>query len=298
VSTPRPVAAPEQEEFMPKCPTFLSAIVLSTVLSTSAFADAAPDADTVVARVNGNEITLGHMIMARAILPEQYQQVPADVLYNAILDQLIQQTALVQSREGDIPRAVEISLENERRSLLAADAIEATMSGIGSEEEIRAAYDAKYSDGTGGTEFNASHILVESEEEAQTIKAELENGADFAETAKAKSTGPSGPNGGELGWFSDGQMVGEFQDAVNQLEVGEVSDPVQTQFGWHVIVLNEMRDKAAPKFEEVEQQLLAELRQNAVEDRIEELTSKAEIERPVVEGLDPAMIMQTDLLGD
>lgn len=283
---------------MPKRPTFLSALVLGAVLSTSALADSAPDADTVVARVNGEEITLGHVIMARAVLPEQYQQVPADVLYNAIVDQLIQQTALVQSREGDIPRDVEISLENERRSLLAADAIESTMSGIGSEDDIRAAYDARYSDGTGGAEFNASHILVETEEAARAIKDELDNGADFAETAKAKSTGPSGPNGGELGWFSDGQMVSEFQDAVNLLAPGQVSEPVQTQFGWHVILLNDKRDKAAPKLEEVEQEILVELRQNAVEDRIEELTGKAEIERPVIDGFDPAIILQTDLLGN
>lgn len=277
-------------------PNFLPALLLGTVISTAAMAESEPGADTVVARVNGDEITVGHMIMARAVLPEQYQQVPADVLYKAILDQLIQQTALVQSREGDVPRAVEISLENERRSMLAADAIESTMISVGSEEEIRAAYDAKYSEGTGGEEFNASHILVETEEEAQTIKAELDNGADFAETAKTKSTGPSGPNGGELGWFSDGQMVGEFQAAVNTLEPGQVSEPVQTQFGWHVIILNDKRDKEAPTFEQVEQELLAELRQNAVEDRIEELTSKAEIDRPVIEGLDPSIILQNDLL--
>lgn len=277
-------------------PNFLPALLLGTVISTAAMAESEPGADTVVARVNGDEITVGHMIMARAVLPEQYQQVPADVLYKAILDQLIQQTALVQSREGDVPRAVEISLENERRSMLAADAIESTMISVGSEEEIRAAYDAKYSEGTGGEEFNASHILVETEEEAQAIKAELDNGADFAETAKTKSTGPSGPNGGELGWFSDGQMVGEFQAAVNTLEPGQVSEPVQTQFGWHVIILNDKRDKEAPTFEQVEQELLAELRQNAVEDRIEELTSKAEIDRPVIEGLDPSIILQNDLL--
>ena len=104
---------------MPKRLTILAALALSTVLSTAALADSAPDADTVVATVNGEDITIGHMIIARATLPEQYQQVPADVLYNAILDQLIQQTALVQSRKGDVPRVVELSLENERRSMLA-----------------------------------------------------------------------------------------------------------------------------------------------------------------------------------
>lgn len=283
---------------MPKHLTFLPAMALSAMLSTTAMADSAPNADTVVASVNGEEITLGHVIMAGATLPEQYQQVPADVLYNAILDQLIQQTALVQSREGDVPAVVEISLDNERRSLLAADAIETAMAGIGSDDDVRAAYEAKYSEGDGEVEFNASHILVEAKEDADAIKAELDEGADFAETAKAKSTGPSGPSGGELGWFSDGQMVPEFQEAVNTLETGQVSDPVQTQFGWHVIILNDKRDKEAPELEAVAEELLAELRQNAIEDRIEELTSKAKIERPVVEGLKPEMIKDLGLIGN
>lgn len=283
---------------MPKHLTFLPALVLSAILSTGAMADSAPDAATVVASVNGEEITLGHVIMAGASLPEEYQQVPADVLYNAILDQLIQQTALVQSREGEVPAVVEISLDNERRSLLAADAIESAMAEVGSEDEIRAAYDAKYADGKGEVEFNASHILVETQEAADAIKAELDEGADFAEIAKAKSTGPSGPSGGELGWFSDGQMVPEFQEAVNTLQSGQVSDPVQTQFGWHVIILNDKRDKEAPELEAVAAQLLGELRQNALEDKIEELTSKASIERPVVEGLKPEMIKDLGLIGN
>lgn len=283
---------------MPKHLTFLPVLALSAVMTTTAMADSGPDADTVVASVNGEEITLGHVIMAGATLPEQYQQAPADVLYNAILDQLIQQTALVQSRETDVPAVVEISLDNERRSLLAADAIETALAGIGNEEEIRAAYDAKYSEGEGEVEFNASHILVETKEDADAIKAELDEGADFAETAKTKSTGPSGPNGGELGWFSDGQMVPEFQEAVNTLETGQVSDPVQTQFGWHLIVLNDKRDKAAPELEAVADELLAEMRQNAIEDKIEELTSKAKIERPVVDGLKPEMIKNLGLIGN
>lgn len=283
---------------MPKRLTFLSALTLSAVLSASAWADSAPDADTVVATVNGEEITLGHLIMAGATLPEQYQQVPVDVLYNAILDQLIQQTALVQSRDGEVPRVVEISLENERRSLLAAAAIESTMAGVGSEDEIRAAYDARYADGHGETEYNASHILVESKEEADAIKSSLDEGADFSETAKEKSTGPSGPNGGALDWFIDGQMVPEFQEAVNSLAPGQVSEPVQTQFGWHVIKLNDKRSKEAPELEAVASELQAELRRNALEDRIEELTGKATIERPVVEGLKPEMIKDMSLIGN
>lgn len=276
--------------------TFLSALAVSAALALPAAAEDAPDADTVVARVNGEAITLGHLIIARATLPQQYQQIPSEVLFDLILDQLIQQNALKQAREGDVPRHVELSLENERRSLLAADAIETIMAGAASEEDIKAAYDAKYGDGFGGDEFNASHILVETEEEAQAIKEELDGGADFAALAREKSTGPSGPNGGELGWFGLGRMVPEFETAVLALEPGQISDPVQTQFGWHVIALNDKRKEKAPELDEVREELANELRQQAVEARVQELVDAAEIDRPEIEGLDPALLENLDLV--
>jgi peptidyl-prolyl cis-trans isomerase C len=197
-----------------------------------------------------------------------------------------------------MPEQVRISLENERRSLLAADAIEKVMSDVGSDDEIKAAYEAKYADGFGETEYNASHILVETEEEAQAIKAELDGGADFSDTAKAKSTGPSGPNGGNLGWFSDGAMVAEFQSAVNSLSAGQISEPVQTQFGWHVIILNESRKKSAPELDTVRDELLQKLRQDALEARIEDLTRTANIERPVIEDLNPEILLELGLVGN
>ncbi|SFT95994.1 peptidylprolyl isomerase [Sedimentitalea nanhaiensis] len=283
---------------MPKHLTFLSVVALSAALGLPVFAADAPTADTVVARINDQEITIGHMIVARATLPQQYQQMPADMLYNAILEQLIQQSALVQSRTGDVPQQVTIALENERRSLLAADAIETFMQGVGSEEEIRAAYEAKYADGFGETEYDASHILVETQEEAAAIKADLDGGADFAETAKIKSTGPSGPNGGALGWFGEGAMVPEFQEAVVALQPGQISDPVQTKFGWHIIKLNDSRNKAAPEFADVRDELLAKLRQDAVESQIEDLTRKATVERPTIDGLQPDILQNFELLGN
>ncbi|MEC7258377.1 MAG: peptidylprolyl isomerase, partial [Pseudomonadota bacterium] len=183
-----------------------------------------------------------------------------------------------------------------RRSLIAAAEIENIMADAVTDADIKAAYDAKYADGFGGDEFNASHILVESEEEAKAIKGELDNGADFATVAKEKSTGPSGPNGGELGWFGMGAMVPEFETAVVALEPETVSDPVQTQFGWHVIRLNEKRKSEAPALAEVEGQLGEELRKQAVQDRIELLTREATIERPEVEGLSPEIINNLDLI--
>jgi len=281
---------------MPKGLTFLPSLALLALLALPVAA--APDADTVVARVNGEEITLGHMIVARATLPQEYQQLPTDVLYAAILDQLIQQVALQQSRTDDVPDLIRLQIENEKRSLLAADAIEGVMAGAGAEADIQAAYDAKYADGFGGDEFHAAHILVETEEEAKAIKADLDAGADFAESAKEKSTGPSGPGGGDLGWFALGAMVPEFETAVLTLGSGEVSDPVQTQFGWHVIILNEKRKSAAPELDAVREELTTKLRQDAVEARIEELTAAATVERPEVEGLTHDLIQNLDLIGN
>jgi len=279
---------------MLKSLTFLPSLAMLVVLALPASAQ--PDADTVVASVNGKEITLGHMIVARAALPQQYQQLEPEVLYNALLDQLIQQTALEQSLKDKTPRRVSLQIENEMRSLMAAEVIEEVMGGAGGDEAVKAAYDAKYVGGNGVDEFSAAHILVETEEEAKAIKADLDKGADFAKTAMLKSTGPSGPGGGDLGWFGLGAMVPEFEAAIITLEPGQVSDPVKTQFGWHVILLNEKRQSAAPELEAVRQELETGLRQSAVEARIEELTAAATIERPEVEGLTPDMIQNLDLL--
>ena len=258
--------------------------------------EAAPDAslDTVVATVNGTEITLGHMLMVRGGLPEQYRQLPDNVLYEGILDQLIQQEVLAQSDMAEETERVTLALDNERRALVASEAVNAMSADLVAEEDVQAAYDAQYAEGGEGEEYNAAHILVESEEEAQEIVSELEGGADFATLAQERSTGPSGPNGGSLGWFSAGQMVAPFEEAVAELEAGEISDPVQTQFGWHVIKLNETRQKEAPSLEEVRPQIEQELQSQAVQARIQELVEAAEVEK--TEGANPAALSRTDLL--
>lgn len=283
---------------MPKGLTFLSAIAVAVALGLPAAAVAAPDADTVVARVNGDEITLGHMIVAYETLPEQYRQAPADVLFEAIREQLIQQSALEQARTGDIPKVVELALENERRSLLAADVLETVMMNAASDADIQAAYDKQFGDGEGGEEYNAAHILVETKEAAEMIKTRLDEGADFATLAKEESTGPTGANGGDLGWFQDGAMVPEFEEAVAGMEPGEISEPVQSQFGWHIIKLNEKRKAEAPELDEVRDDIANNLRREAVELKIEELTADATVERPEIEDLDPEILTDGELIGD
>lgn len=254
------------------------------------------DADTVVATVNGTEITIGHMLIARATLPQQFQQLPDEVLFPGILDQLVQQTVLQQSFDGELARRVQIQIENETRSLVAGEVIEGILQAALTDEAIQEIYNRDYADAAPGEEYNASHILLETEEAALAVKAEVDGGADFAAVAREKSTGPSGPGGGSLGWFGTGAMVPDFEAAVIALEVGEVSDPVQTQFGWHVIKLNEVRAKAAPTVEDVREEIEARIRNEAVEAQIAALTEAASIDRSGSEGIPASIISQFDLI--
>ncbi|MFC6641623.1 MULTISPECIES: peptidylprolyl isomerase [Sulfitobacter] len=282
---------------MQKPLTFLSSLALAAAVALPVAAQDEPGVDTVVATVNDTEITLGHMLVARATLPQQYQQLPDDVLFQGILDQLVQQTALADSFTGELPPRVTLSIENETRSLTAGEAIEGVMAEDVSDEELQAAYDAQYKDAEPEQEFNASHILVESKEEADAIKVELDGGADFAEVAKEKSTGPSGPGGGSLGWFGPGMMVPAFEEAVAGMEAGGVSEPVETQFGWHVIKLNETRTGEAPALEDVREELETQVRQTKVQEAIESLTEAAEVDRSAAEGIDPTVLKNIEWLN-
>lgn len=254
--------------------------------------------DTVVATVNGSEITLGHMLMIRATLPEQYQQLPTDVLWDGILEQLVQQEALSQLDTAKETARARLSLENERRALLAAEAISVEAEKALTEEAVQAAYASQYLNAEQDKEYNASHILVETEEEAAALVTELEGGADFATLAKDKSTGPSGPNGGELGWFGAGMMVAEFQTAVEGLEVGAVSAPVQTQFGWHVIKLNDSRTKEAPALEQVRAQIEEQIRQDVLTAYIKDLVAKSDVTQTAKEDIDTSVLSNIELLED
>lgn len=278
--------------------TKMSAGVFALMLALPVQAQDTLTADSVVATVNGTEITLGHMLMVRASLPDQYQQLPDDVLWDGIMDQIVQQTVLSQQDSGEETRRIKLALENERRALLAAQVIEGIVGDAITDEAVQAMYDETYLQGEQSEEYNASHILVETEEEAAAIVEELNGGADFAEVARAKSTGPSGPNGGQLGWFGAGMMVPEFQTAVEELEVGAISGPVQTQFGWHVIILNEKRAKEAPALEAVRGEIENQLSQQAVTQKIEELTSAADVSRTAKEEVDTSVLSNIGLLED
>jgi peptidyl-prolyl cis-trans isomerase C len=217
------------------------------------------------------------------------------VLFNMYLESRIQQPAAqatpeqVQAVREDLtdlyllsnqPRAAELKetplvkaqLELQSRAILAqAVANDFVTGNQATDEEIRAAYDERLS-GAPSVEYKARHILVESQGAAIEIIAQLEGGADFADLAKEKSTGPSGPAGGDLGWFPPDRMVPAFSQAVQELDDGTFTTaPVQTQFGWHVILREDSREATPPPFESMRGELKQQVEAKRFQDYLNSL---------------------------
>lgn len=165
---------------------------------------------------------------------------------------------------------IKAQIELQSRAVLAqAVATDFVAANPASEEEILAAYEEQMSNAP-EQQFKARHILVATQAAAVDLIKQLDDGADFGELAKTNSTGPTGPNGGDLGWFSPDQMVGEFSTAVGALEDGAYTpEPVQTQFGWHVILREDSRDNQPPTLESV---------RDALKQRIEQTKFSAYLE--------------------
>lgn len=284
---------------MAKPVKFWGSAALALVLALPALTARAEDvtADTVVATVGDTKITVGNLLVLKERLPAQYQQLPPDVLFKGLVEQLVQQEVLAESVKGALSKSEQIARANEERSFLAATALDRVAATAVSDEAVKAAYDAEYAKAEPGKEYHAAHILVPTEEEAKSIKAALDKGEDFAALASEKTQDPSGKgNGGDLGWFGLGMMVEPFETAVTGMQPGQVSDPVQTQFGWHVIKLEEVRNASVPTLDEVRPEIEGKLQQEAVEKKIAELTAAAKVTR--AEGIDPAVISDTKLLAD
>jgi len=275
-----------------------SILAITAMMSSSSFAQEATTAETVVATINGNDITVGHLILAYDTLPENYKSISTEQLFEGLLEQMIQQTLLSQTAQNPDAPAVRYALENEKRLLLAGMAVGDVATAAVTEDTVRARYAETYgADGADlGVEYSAAHILLETEDAAKDMIDRLSKGADFTELAKAHSTGPSGPNGGELGWFGEGMMVAEVENAVKAMKVGAVSAPVQTQFGWHVIKLNDTRPVKAPEFESVQAELAADMQREVVENRIAELQKSATITKVDLTKIDSAVIKDVSLL--
>lgn len=252
------------------------------------------DAETVVATVNGQTITLGQMIVMKQSMQEnpQTKDLPDQAMWDVLLDQLIRQAAVAAN--GKETASVRAQLELQRRSALASEAIGGLSQTEPTDEELQAFYDKLFGNAEPKTEYSAAHILVDSEEKALEVKKKLDDGGEFGALAEEYSTGPSGPNQGDLGWFTADQMVPAFSEAVAAMEAGQISDPIKTDFGWHVIKLNDTRVQEAPKLEEVRDQLVQLVQREKVEGEIERLMNEADVKK--TDGLDPALINQTELL--
>ncbi len=280
---------------MVKAMRFLAGMALTATLAAPGMAQDTT-ADTVVATVNGTNITLGHMIVARESLPEEYKTLPNDVLFKGILDQLVQQTVLEQSLADKVAKRDTLAIENDNRGYLSNVVLQEVVKAAVTDAALQTSYDARFKDAKPGTEYSAAHILVESEEKANDLKKQLDGGADFAVLAQANSTDTgSGANGGDLGWFGLGAMVKPFEDAVVAATVGKVAGPIKSDFGWHLILVKETRAAAQPTLDDLRDELAAEIEQKAVEAHVKTLTDAAKIEKPGI-GIDPTLLTDLTLL--
>ena len=249
-------------------PTTVIVVGLAMLVSGSLWAQSA-------AVINGAEVSTEVFNM---YLESRTQKPAADATEqerNAVMDELTDIYLLTTQPRADVlaknPRT-RAQIELQRRGILAqAVAADFLASNQATDEEILSAY-KQQTELSPPQEFKARHILVEAQGEAKSIIAELEGGADFIELAKAKSTGPSGPNGGDLGWFGPNQMVAPFSQAVAQLENGAFTkQPVQTQFGWHVILREDSREAQPPTLESVRDVVKQRVEQEKLQKYLQEL---------------------------
>lgn len=235
----------------------------------------------VVARVDGEEIRVSDVVASARDLPPQYQA-QIQQLFTPLLNRLINQKLLSKeaAAEGlDDDPELQRRLDEQKQVLLRDLYLERKVEESVTEENLTARYEKFASEFQGEEEARASHILLKTEEEARTVIAQLDGGADFASLAKERSEDPAGRNGGDLGFFTREAMVPEFSEAAFAMEVGTYSkDPVKSQFGWHVIKLEERRTSKAPPFEEVRDQLTEEASREVVQDLVEDARSDATIE--------------------
>ena len=235
-----------------------------------------------VATLNGETIWLEEVMRAVEGLPQEYRQAPMDSYFDQLVAEVIDtKLAAAAGYESNLnkDKAVAQAMKMAADRILAEAFLSATINSQITDEAIAAAYDAFVADTASREQVTASHILVETKGAAQEIIAKLNDGGDFAALAKESSTGPSGPNGGALGTFGRGQMVPVFETAAFSMPVGSFSaEPVQTQFGWHVIAVSDRSVQPAPVMEEMRAQLSNNLSRQYLGRLLETLRADAAID--------------------
>ena len=235
-----------------------------------------------VGTVNGKDIWLDDVLRAVERLPEEFQQTPLENYYSQLVaDMIDSQLAATAARNDHYDKKPEIAaaMQTAANRVLAESWLAEKVRAEITEKAIQSAYNKFVADTASREQVTASHILVETEDEAKAVISALRDGDDFAELAKEKSTGPSGPNGGALGTFGRGQMVPAFETAAFDLASGSYSEtPVQTQFGWHVIRVDKKEIAPAPDLEAMRAQLANNLSTQTLSRLLEELRASEDIQ--------------------
>jgi peptidyl-prolyl cis-trans isomerase C len=274
----------------------LGTVALALALVTPGTALRAQDSDPVVARANGVDIRQSDLVLAEDEIGSGMPQMPPeqrrDYLITYLADIIILSQAADQQKLGDRPD-VKHRIEFERNKVLMETMLEDAGKAAVTDEAMHKVYDDAVKQVAPEQEVHARHILVATEDEAKAIEALLKKGGDFAALAKEKSKDPSAADGGDLGYFTKEQMVPEFAEAAFKLEKGQISDPVKTQFGWHIIKIEDKRTKPTPTFDEVKSQLQTYVEHRTQADMVQKLRSAANIERldkPPAPTADPAAL--------
>ncbi len=259
------------------------ALVVTMMLFGGYSNSALSQEDKVVAVVDGKEIFMSEVLEAVGGLAPEYQNVPLETLYPHLLERMVARRLLANAAiKGGLDQTEEFieTLDALLVQLYERIAISTEIKKVVNDEAVSAAYQEYIGTLTTNNEYHARHILLASIEDATAVIEDLNAGGDFVELAKERSTGPSGPQGGDLGFFGAGQMVPEFEVATFALEVGHFTkEPVQTQFGYHVILLEAKRAKAAPTLQEASEGIRNQLMVKAESDYIKRLIDNAKVER-------------------
>jgi len=237
-------------------------------------------AGEVVARVNGTPITRTAL---EVVMAQKQGDGNGQISREQALEQLINAQILAQEAEErglDEDPKVAAKIDVARQRLLVQALVDDKTKAMSfSEEALRKEYERQVAQ-IAGDEYKARHILTEDRKAAEAVIAKLDQGSDFAELAKARSTAPSADQGGQLGWFEPGGMVEAFSEATASLDKGEyTSEPVKTKYGWHVIKLEDQRSREAPAYEEVKGQLQQILANRRVQEYLQELRADADVEK-------------------
>jgi peptidyl-prolyl cis-trans isomerase C len=242
----------------------------------SQIAQAAP-----VARVNGTDITEAELAFAEAEVGAEIAGLPSESRRRVLVEYLVEAHLFAQEAgKGQLGagKDFEERLAYYKLRALRDTFYERKVRDAVTEAQAKAAYEEQVAKLKPEPEVRARHILVKTEQEAKDIIAQLKGGADFNELAKKSSDGPSSNAGGDLGYFSRGQMVKAFEDAAFALEAGAVSAPVQSDYGWHVIKVEDKRNRPVPGFDEVKDQIMASLIQTQLRDVVQKLRGSAKVD--------------------